>query len=301
MKASKFYLIISALSISVLLLGACGPGDIVNLAAAGNCPPGYHSVYGEQAGSPGTCQPDTNPLVTVTVPANGICPPGYHIVHVYLEFPQFDYCELDPTPTPPYQAPNPNLPNLKPTPTPTLPYQASSSGIPDLKPVLATVTVPANGICPPGYHKVSPAGYEFPELDYCELDPTPTPPYQAPNPDLPNTKPAIEVAQYCANKGANWGGVNISFPLDSTLHVDDWFSESPSHVKCVDDLSNPRSCWGPQSESFDILLCNGELGQNQNSVCETLPVTLGACVQRSAGESDNQQDPILPVCERDCR
>lgn len=123
---------------------------------------------------------------------------------------------------------------------------------------------------------------------------TPTPPAQTSNSGIPDLKPAIEVVQYCANKGANLGGVNITFPLESTLHIDEWFSQSPGHVKCVDDLSNPRTCWGPESATFEVLLCNTDFVQNQDYTCETLPVTLGSCGQKPG--DDNQADPVPTAC-----
>jgi hypothetical protein len=152
----------------------------------------------------------------------------------------------------------------------------------------ATLTLPESGICPPGYHRVY--HLEFPQVDYCELNPTPTPPYetfdsgipeakpilgtvtpqaQAPNSGVPDPKPALEIVQYCANKGADLGGANITYPSESTLHIDDWSSQSPGHVQCVDDLSNPRTCWGPESEAFEVLLCNTDMVQNQDYACKS--------------------------------
>ena len=221
MKNHTLSLLFSAVVVSFLLLGACAPGGIVNLAAGGDCPPGYVPVYDEQIGSAGSCQLNPNPPLTMTLPANGKCPPGYHRVY-YLEFPQLDYCELDPTPTPQFQAPNPNLADL-------------------------------------------------------------------------TVKSSMQIVQYCANQGGNLGGVNITFPDDKTLHVEDWLSGSPAHVKCVDDKSNPRTCWGPQSATFEVLLCNDTLAQNQSSSeCETLPITLGACDQKHEG--GDQPDAIATSC-----
>ena len=197
-------------------------------------------------------------MVTITMPVNGVCPPGYHAMGP-VEFP--NYCELDPTPSP--------------SPPP---------------PIMVTITMPANGTCPPGYHAMGPV--EFP---YCELDPTPspTPPPQAVNSGPSDSKPRVEVVQYCANNGANLGGANISFPLDNTLHIEDWYAEDPGHVACIDDLSNPRTCWGPESATFEVMLCNAEFGQAQDYQCDVLPVTLGSCNQR--GERDDGLEPI-PSC-----
>ncbi len=276
MKTRRFDLVFSIVVFSALVLGACGPADNVSFLTGGDCPPGYIPVYDEQIGSPGTCQPNPNPPLTVWPDENYDCPPGYHM-EMPGELISQDYCELDPTPTP--------------SPVP----QAIDSGPPIVKPVMLTVTVPANGICPPGYHKVNPGGLEFPNLDYCELDPTPTPPLQASNAALSDPKPAIEVVQYCVNKGADLGGANITFPADSSLHVEDWFSESPGHVKCVDDVSNPRTCWGPESDTFEVLVCNTDFVKNDDYTCETLLVTLGSC----APERDNP-DPAPTACSGHC-
>jgi hypothetical protein len=101
----------------------------------------------------------------------------------------------------------------------------------------------------------------------------------------------VEVVQFCANKAAGLGGVNISFPVDNTLHVDDWFSENPAHVKCEDDVGNPRTCWGPESATFEALWCNSDLVQGNDYGCETLPVLLGSCTQgrQDSGEPDREQ------------
>ena len=194
---------------------------------------------------------------------------------------EFPYCELDPTPTP--------IP----------PPQAVDSGPVEVKPVVLTMTVPPDGICPPGYYYDGPI--EFPQLAFCVLYPTPTasPVPQAVNSGFPILNPGMEVVQYCANKGANLGGANISFPLESTLHVDDWFSEDQGQVACADDNSNPRTCWGPESETFDVLLCNTDMVQNNDYACKTLPVTLGACNQKR--ESGDQADPNEPDTIPSCR
>ena len=250
MKTPKFYLVLEVLAFTSILLSACG---------ASTPPP-----QADNSGPPGI-----KPImVTITMPANGICPPGYHSMGP-VEFP---YCELDPTPIP------------------TLPPQADNSGPPMIKPIMVTITMPANGICPPGYHAMGPV--EFP---YCELDPTPSPtsPPQAVNSGPSDSKPRVEVVQYCANNGANLGGANISFPLDNTLHIEDWYAEDPGHVACIDDLSNPRTCWGPESATFEVMLCNAEFGQAQDYQCDVLPVTLGSCNQR--GEREDGLEPI-PSC-----
>ncbi len=172
--------------------------------------------------------------------------------------------------------------------------QAVDSGPVEVKPVVLTMTVPPDGICPPGYYYSGPI--EFPQLAFCVLYPTPTPSPvpQAVNSGPPILNPGMEVVQYCANKGANLGGANISFPFESTLHVDDWNSEGPGQVACADDLSNPRTCWGPESATFEVLLCNGALGQNNDNQCQKLPVTLGACAQKRVG--DDQPDAIPTSC-----
>ena len=197
----------------------------------------------------------TPPPETVSMPITGKCPPGYYAVQQYTDWGDYDYCHLDPP---------------------------------------VSVPLPSDGKCPSGYHLVCPPPGD-PRGVYCLIDPTPTPTMQASNSGIPDLKPAIEVVQYCANKGANLGGVNISYPVEDALHIEDWFSERPGHVKCVDDVSNPRICWGPQSTTFDVLLCNGNLAQNQDrSDCETLPVTLGACAQKR--ESDNEPEPAPTSC-----
>ena len=266
MKTYRFYFLISALVLSILLLGACGPAETVELPANGECPPGYHPVYAPAGGWGGYCQLDSPLPETVDLPADGECPPGYHPVYAPAGG-WGGYCQLNPPPP-------------------------------------ETVDMPADGECPPGYYPVyAPAGGWG---SYCQLNHAPTesfhplsiistytppPPAQALNPVIPDLKPAMEIVQYCANNGANLGGVNISFQVDNTLHIEDWFSESPGHVKCVDDVSNPRTCWGPESATFEVLLCNGTLVQNKDSyACETLPVTLGACTQE-------REDPDQPACE----
>jgi hypothetical protein len=273
MKTHKLELVFSLLVFLALLLSACGAANIVKPGAGGSCPPGYIPVYDEQIGAPGYCQLNPNPPATVWPDKNLNCPPGYHLVS-HGDVINAWYCQLDPTPTP--------------SPVP----QADDSGPPMVKPVMITVTPFPNGKCPPGYHKVSPAN-EFPQLDYCQIDPTPSPPFQADNSGIPDLKPVLEVVQFCANVGANLGGVNISFPSDNSLHVEDWFSDKPGHVKCTDDVGNPRTCWGPESASFEVLLCTSTLGQNQNSACQTLPVTLGSCAEDN---SKPDPDPIPTTC-----
>jgi len=235
--------------------------ETVDLPADGECPPGYYPVY--LRGLLGSyCQriEDSAPPETVDLPADGECPPGYHLVYAVADGKIWGgYCQLN----------NSTLPE--------------------------TVDKPANGECPPGYYpSPSPNGgcILFPTLAPRAAESggplitfsTATPAAQALDAAIPDLKPPFEVVQYCLNKGSNLGGVNISFPPESSLHVEEWFSQSPGHVKCVDDLSNPRTCWGPESATFDVVFCNGNFIKNESYVCKTFPVTLGACTQEREHE-----------------
>ena len=157
---------------------------------------------------------------------------------------------------------------------------------------MSTIPCLANGYPPRGYLFLCPVDFPFFGFD---PSPAPPPPPKAVNSGPSDSKPRVEVVQYCANNGANLGGANISFPLDNTLHIEDWYSEDPGHVACIDDLSNPRTCWGPESATFEVMLCNAEFGQAQDYQCDVLPVTLGACNRR--GERDDGLEPI-PSNER---
>ena len=214
-------------------------------------------------GANGQCPPGYNPVPDENVGSPGSCkpdyecPPGYHPVQSDVLFGLW-YCELDetqtPTPSPQPQADDPGPPFPTSTPQP----QAGDVG----PPISTLVWI------------------------------TPTPiVVHASDPDAPEPQLAIEVVPYCANPGAKLGGVNITYPSDNSLHVEDWFSDKPGHVKCVDDVSNPRTCWGPEATTFEVLLCNTDFVQNDVYVCKPLPVTLGSC----AAPRDNPE-PAPTAC-----
>jgi hypothetical protein len=124
---------------------------------------------------------------------------------------------------------------------------------------------------------------------------TPQPQAKVPPPCPSSNRP---YGRFCANKAASLGGVNIAFPLESTLHIDDWFSDSPADVKCEDDVGNPRTCWGPESAVFEALWCNTDMVQGNDYACESLPVTLGSCSQerQNTREEDSRDPEPVPSC-----
>ncbi len=295
-------------------LNDSSPPETLDLPADGECPPGYHPEYPPAGVSWGAyCQLNSTPE-TVDLPADGECPPGYHLMYALAGEGWGSYCQLNDSP-PPETVDLPADGECPPGYHPEYPPAGISWGtycqLNDSSPP-ETVDLPADGDCPPGYHpEYPPAGVSWGA--YCQLNPkpapradnssnlaiflptlTPIPPAQASNSGMPDLKPAIEVVQYCANKGANLGGANISYPHDSSLHIEDWFSQSLGDVKCADDISNPRTCWGPESATFEAMLCNTDMVQNQDYACETLPVTLGACAQKR--EQDNQSEPVPTPC-----
>ncbi len=314
MKPHKFYWVLSVLVFSSILFSACGSPQTIDLPADGECPPGYQLVYPPAGISWGPyCQlNDSSPPEAVDLPADGECPPGYHTEYPPAGVSWGAYCQLNSTPeTVDLPADGECPPGYHQVFALAGEGWGSYCQLNDSSPPEA-VDLPADGECPPGYHtEYPPAGVSWGA--YCQLDPkplpradashnpafflpthTPIPPAQASNSGMPDLKPAIEVVQYCANQGANLGGANISYPLDHTLHIEDWFSQSPGDVKCADDISNPRSCWGPESATFETMLCNTDMVQNQDYACKTLPVTLGACAQKR--EQDDQSEPVPPAC-----
>jgi hypothetical protein len=279
------------------------------LPAEGDCPPGYHAVFAEAGGWGGYCQLNPPDPETLPLPADGDCPAGYHAV--FAEAGGWGgYCQLN--------ASNPE----------TLPLPSEGDCPPGYHAVFAeaggwggycqlngpdpeTLPLPADGDCPPGYHAVfAPAGGWG---GYCQLNVAASPtsprslvlqlaPSATPQPQtagasaIPELESVVDIVQFCANKAASLGGVNIAFPLESTLHVDNWFSDSPGDVKCEDDVGNPRTCWGPESAVFEALWCNTDMVQGGDYGCESLPITLGACAQERQNTREEESPDAIPPC-----
>ena len=81
----------------------------------------------------------------------------------------------------------------------------------------------------------------------------------------------IKDVLFCADKGSNQGGANLSYPAGTSLNVD---IEGNLVAGCTAAGTNPRTCWGPASALFNVQLCTDP---SQPASCTTYQVTLGSC------------------------